>query len=158
MRHFARFVQLYNSFVPFKKREKHPWRSHTFSKLYWKNTPQWVFSSFLNCTNGTKSRKASQRERERGKEGRGSGGGGDKSSLNFMAFVFIAFSTSLSFLPFTFFWAKILFKIQGRGWLKFRLMSSAASICSYKIIPYRVWSKLSWKTVQLIYAIVVQTG
>ena len=155
MRHFARFVKLYNSFVPFKKREKHPWRSHTFSKLYWKDTPQWVFSSFLNCTNGTKSRKASQRE---GRRERGSGGGGDKSSLHFMAFVFIAFSTFLNFLHFTFLWAKILFKIQGRGWLKFRLMSSAASICSYKIIPYWVWSKLSWNTVQLIYAIVVQIG
>ena len=36
-------------FVRFKKHEKHPWRSVTFS-----NTLPWVFSGFLNCTNGTK--------------------------------------------------------------------------------------------------------
>ena len=36
-------------FVQFKKREKHPWRSVTFSKVA-------GFSRFLNCTNGTKSR------------------------------------------------------------------------------------------------------
>ena len=40
-------------FAQFKKREKHPWRSVTFS------TPSWVFSRFLNCSNGTKLRKAS---------------------------------------------------------------------------------------------------
>ena len=51
-----------------KKREKHPWRSNTyiiksqaetcnFSKS---NTPRWVFFAFFfNCTNATKSRKAS---------------------------------------------------------------------------------------------------
>ena len=43
-------------FVQFKKREKYPWRSVTFSTK--SNTP-WVFSRFLNCTNGTKSRKTS---------------------------------------------------------------------------------------------------
>ena len=35
-------------FVQFKKREKHPWTSVTFSKVG-------CFSRFLNCTNGTKS-------------------------------------------------------------------------------------------------------
>ena len=68
------------AFAQFKKLEKHPWRSVTFSKLagvrvsLWKklqvslfliklqsvtksDTPPWVF--FLNCTNGTKSHKAS---------------------------------------------------------------------------------------------------
>ena len=43
-------------FVQFKKREKHPWRSVTFSKetlLYE------CFSCFLNYANGTNSRKAS---------------------------------------------------------------------------------------------------
>ena len=55
-------------FVQFKKCEKHPWRSITFSKVV-----GWIpatslkvtllhgcFSRFLNCTNGTKSRKTSQ--------------------------------------------------------------------------------------------------
>ena len=45
----------------FKKREKHPWRSVTFSEacnFTKSNTPPWVFFTFLNCTNGTKSRKA----------------------------------------------------------------------------------------------------
>ena len=40
-------------FVQSKKCEKHPWRSVT--KI---NTPPWVFFTFLNCTNGTKSRNA----------------------------------------------------------------------------------------------------
>ena len=39
------------SFVQFKKREKHPWRSVTFSKVagYFikSNTPQWVFFTFF---------------------------------------------------------------------------------------------------------------
>ena len=54
--------------VQFKKREKHPWRSVTFSKvaslacnITKSNTPPWVFLRFLNCTNGAKSRNASQR-------------------------------------------------------------------------------------------------
>ena len=62
-------------FVQFKKREKHPWRGVTFSSkvaglacnFTKSNTPPWVFSRFLNCTNGTKSRNASHvylRERE----------------------------------------------------------------------------------------------
>ena len=38
-------------FEKFKKREKHPWRSVTFYAC---------FSRFLNCSNGTKSRKASR--------------------------------------------------------------------------------------------------
>ena len=51
-----------------QKREKHPWRSVrllvnlqalacNFNKI---DTPPWVFSRFLNCTNGTKSRNAPQ--------------------------------------------------------------------------------------------------
>ena len=36
----------------YKKRQKHPWRDVTFSKV------AGCFSPFLNCTNGTKSRKA----------------------------------------------------------------------------------------------------
>ena len=53
-------------FVQFKKREKHPWRSATFSKVpgYFtkSNTPPWEFFMFffLNCTNGTKPRNAPQ--------------------------------------------------------------------------------------------------
>ena len=47
------------SFVQFKKREKHPWRSVTFSKVGGKSTPPWVFSRFLNCTNDIKSHNAS---------------------------------------------------------------------------------------------------
>ena len=39
-------------FVQFKKCKKHPWRSVIFSKVA-------GFSLFLNCTNGTKSRKTS---------------------------------------------------------------------------------------------------
>ena len=52
-------------FVQFKKREKHPWRSVTFSKAANKGVLLKVtllhgcFSRFLNCTNGTKSRKTS---------------------------------------------------------------------------------------------------
>ena len=42
-------------FAQFKKRERHPWRSN-FTKS---NTPPWVFSRFLNCTNDIKSRKTS---------------------------------------------------------------------------------------------------
>ena len=46
-------------FVQFKKREKHPWRKVTFIKVAGNFTkssnPPWVFSRFLNCTNGTKS-------------------------------------------------------------------------------------------------------
>ena len=44
-------------FVQFKKRQKHPWKSVTFSTK--SNTPPWVFSRFLNCTNGTKPRHVS---------------------------------------------------------------------------------------------------
>ena len=52
-------------FVQFKKREMHPWMSFTFSKVTGfynftqTNTPPWVFYTFLNCTNGSKSLKAS---------------------------------------------------------------------------------------------------
>ena len=42
--------------VQFKKREKHPWRSVTFSKV---TLLHGCFSRFLNCTNCTKSRKTS---------------------------------------------------------------------------------------------------
>ena len=41
-------------FIQFKKREKHPWRSVTFSKV-----TGYFFLRFLNCTNGAKSRNAS---------------------------------------------------------------------------------------------------
>ena len=51
-------------FVQIKKCEKHPWTSVTFSKfqsetcnLTKSNTLPWMSSTFLNCTNGTKSRK-----------------------------------------------------------------------------------------------------
>ena len=54
-------------FVQFKKREKHPWRSVTFSKVvgfslhFTKiNTPPWVFFTFFELYKGTKSRNASQ--------------------------------------------------------------------------------------------------
>ena len=49
------------TFVQFKKREKHSWRSVTFSKVACtkKNTPQWVFSRFLNCTTGSNLHKTS---------------------------------------------------------------------------------------------------
>ena len=53
----------------FKKREKHPWRSVTFSKvaaceacnLTKSNTPPWSFSRFLYSANSTKSNKVSQK-------------------------------------------------------------------------------------------------
>ena len=41
-------------FVQFKKREKHLWRSVTFSEVAG-NIPPWVFFTFLNCAHGTKS-------------------------------------------------------------------------------------------------------
>ena len=44
-------------FGQFKKREKHPWRSVTFKTLL---HGCFCFSRFLNCTDGSKSRKASQ--------------------------------------------------------------------------------------------------
>ena len=45
-------------FLQFKKREKHPWSSFTFSFTLIKVTLlHGCFSCFLNCTNGTKSRK-----------------------------------------------------------------------------------------------------
>ena len=44
-------------FVQFKKGEKHPWMSVTFSKVAGLHG---CFSCFLNCTYGTKSRNASQ--------------------------------------------------------------------------------------------------
>ena len=49
-------------FVQFKKREKHPWKSITFSQpatLLKVTLLHGCFSHFLNCTNGTKSRNAS---------------------------------------------------------------------------------------------------
>ena len=52
-------------FVKFQKREEHPWRSATFSKVAVRRLQfskvtlfRGCFSLFLNCTNGTKSRKA----------------------------------------------------------------------------------------------------
>ena len=56
------------TFVQYKKREKHPWRSANFSKVTGL-TPATLlkltflhgcFSRFLNCTNSTESRKAPQ--------------------------------------------------------------------------------------------------
>ena len=47
----AVWYQLYNL-----RNVKHPWRSVTFSKS---NTPSWIFFTFLNCANITKSRTAS---------------------------------------------------------------------------------------------------
>ena len=44
------------TFVQFKKREKHPWKSVTF--IY---SSMGVFHVFLTCANGTKSSKASHR-------------------------------------------------------------------------------------------------
>ena len=46
-------------FEQFKKREKHQWSGINFSKVNKSksNTPTWAFFTFLNCTNGTKSRK-----------------------------------------------------------------------------------------------------
>ena len=55
-------------FVQFTKREKHPWKSVNFSKKLKRLQPATLlkltllhgcFSRFLNCTNGTKSRNAS---------------------------------------------------------------------------------------------------
>ena len=48
-------------FAQFKKREKHPWRSVTFkpATLLKLALLHGCFSCFLNCTNATKSRKAS---------------------------------------------------------------------------------------------------
>ena len=43
-------------FIQFEKRENHPWRSVTFSKV---TLLHGYFSRFLNCTNGTKSRNVS---------------------------------------------------------------------------------------------------
>ena len=52
--------------VQLKKCEKHSWGSVTFSSVAGfslnftkSSTPLWLFSCFLNCINGTKSRKAS---------------------------------------------------------------------------------------------------
>ena len=50
-------------FVQFKKREKHPWRSGTFSKVAAATLLKVAlfrecFPRFLNCANGTKSRNA----------------------------------------------------------------------------------------------------
>ena len=55
------------SFVQFKKREKHSWKSVNFSKVAGLRPATLLkaallhecFSRFLNCTNDTKSRKAS---------------------------------------------------------------------------------------------------
>ena len=54
-------------FIQFKKREKHPWKNVTFSKvagfspvtLLTVTLPHGCFSRFLNCTNGTELRNAS---------------------------------------------------------------------------------------------------
>ena len=58
----------YIPFVQFKKREKHPWMSVTFSLKV--TLLQGCFSRFLNCTNDTKSRKTSHMiiENENGAE------------------------------------------------------------------------------------------
>ena len=47
-------------FAQFKKREKHPWRSVNFSEVAGLKLTllHRCFSSFLNCTNGPKSRNA----------------------------------------------------------------------------------------------------
>ena len=42
-------------FVQFKKQEKHPWKSVTFSKV---TLLHGCFPRFLNCTHGTKPRNA----------------------------------------------------------------------------------------------------
>ena len=49
-------------FVQFKKREKNPWRSVTFSKVAGLKVTllHGCFSCFLNCTHGTKSCNAPQ--------------------------------------------------------------------------------------------------
>ena len=46
------------SLIWIRKREKHPQRSVTFKSATLLKV--WCFASFLNCTNGTKSREASQ--------------------------------------------------------------------------------------------------
>ena len=50
MRRLARF----GAICKIEKTRKHPWRSDTFRSIL-----HGCFLSFLNCTNGTKSRKAS---------------------------------------------------------------------------------------------------
>ena len=58
-------------FVQFKKREKHPWRSVTFSTTLLRVTLlHGCFSRFLNCKNGTKSRKTSTFLRQNRKTGK----------------------------------------------------------------------------------------
>ena len=57
---FLTLVTRYLWFVAREKREKHPWRSVTFSNFTKSNTPPWVFFTCLNYTIGTKSRNASQ--------------------------------------------------------------------------------------------------
>ena len=55
-RHFIPFTQ-------FEKREKHPWKIVTFNKwviLLKVTLLDGCFSRFLNCRNGTKTRKALQ--------------------------------------------------------------------------------------------------
>ena len=56
-------------FVQFEKREKHPWRNFTFSKVADFSLKVTLlhgcFSRFLNCTNATKSRKASHKNYEK---------------------------------------------------------------------------------------------
>ena len=49
------------SFVQFKKREKHPWRSVTFNKLKVSFLHR-CCSRFLNCINGSKSCNASHNQ------------------------------------------------------------------------------------------------
>ena len=48
--------------VQFKKLEKHPWRWVTCSNFSKNNTSPWLFFTFLNCTNDTKSHKASHND------------------------------------------------------------------------------------------------
>ena len=54
----------FGTIVQFKTREKHPYRSVTFSKvtgfLVKATLLHGCFSRFLNCTNGTKSHNTSQ--------------------------------------------------------------------------------------------------
>ena len=65
MRRFSRFGTIC------AKRGKHPWRSITFNKLVGyiaynftkSNTPPWVFFTFFNCANGTKSHNVSHMKR-----------------------------------------------------------------------------------------------
>ena len=60
-------MRLIVPFVQFEKREKHPWRIVTLSKLKAdvcnctkSNVPPWVFFTFLNFKNFVKLRKTSQ--------------------------------------------------------------------------------------------------